>query len=477
MKKILSFTFCLFVATLSFSQVKHIKILSVSDMHATIDKMPKLKAFADSLRTIDPNLIVLSAGDNRTGNPYNDTYPETSLPMTVLMNEVGFDATAIGNHEFDSKVEGLRNVINKSNFTHLCANATFTDSLRLHVYPYKIMCRNGVKIGIVGSVQLNSTGIPDSHPDVVKGVRFRPIDDVLPRYKWMREQVDVMILLSHDGFESSAVTAEKFPFIDAIIAGHSHVVVDNKLSNGVLINQAASKLRGVTITDIDVENGRVIKKSSKFVDLATFTREDAGAKKVLDEFKNNPFLKETLTYVSSPFRNKEELAIMEMDALKEELGADVAIQNGGGVRYSTFPVGEFTVGDLLSLDPFGNNAVVYEFTGKELEDFIMNNLDLDEKQPVFVSGCSYVMNVKRGNTQDSTHPVSIKITMDKGKFDPKAKYKVVTNSYAASVSTSPKEDKGTVLFEKCSDITMRWLRKQESVNYTGRRNIKLNYLK
>ena len=446
-------------------------------MHATIDKMPKLKAFADSLRTIDPNLIVLSAGDNRTGNPYNDTYPETSLPMTVLMNEVGFDATAIGNHEFDSKVEGLRNVINKSNFTHLCANATFTDSLRLHVYPYKIMCRNGVKIGIVGSVQLNSTGIPDSHPDVVKGVRFRPIDDVLPRYKWMREQVDVMILLSHDGFESSAVTAEKFPFIDAIIAGHSHVVVDNKLSNGVLINQAASKLRGVTITDIDVENGRVIKKSSKFVDLATFTREDAGAKKVLDEFKNNPFLKETLTYVSSPFRNKEELAIMEMDALKEELGADVAIQNGGGVRYSTFPVGEFTVGDLLSLDPFGNNAVVYEFTGKELEDFIMNNLDLDEKQPVFVSGCSYVMNVKRGNTQDSTHPVSIKITMDKGKFDPKAKYKVVTNSYAASVSTSPKEDKGTVLFEKCSDITMRWLRKQESVNYTGRRNIKLNYLK
>lgn len=465
------------MATVSFSQVKHIKILSVSDMHATIDKMPKLKAFADSLRTVDPNLIVLSAGDNRTGNPYNDTYPETSLPMTMLMNKVGFDASAVGNHEFDSKVEGFRNVINKSNFPYLCANATFTDSLRLHVFPYKIMCRNGVKIGIVGSVQLNSAGIPDSHPDVLKGVKFRPIDDILPRYKWIRDQVDVMILLSHDGLEAGAATAEKYPFIDAIISGHTHQVIDNNFLNGVLINQASSKLKGVNITDIDVENGKVISKKSKYIDLATFSKEDAEAKKMLNEFKNNPFLKETLTYVSSPFQTAQELGIMEMDALREELGVDVAIQNGGGVRFSTFPVGDFTVGDLLSLDPFGNNAVVYELTGKELEDFIMNNLDVDEKGMPYVSGCSYVMTVKRGNTKEDTHPTGIKIMMDKGKFSRTAKYKVVTNSYAASVSTSPKADKGTELFDKCSDITMRWLKKQERVNYTGRKNSTINYVK
>lgn len=477
MKHLISLFCCLLITVSVAAQTGHIKILSVNDMHASIDQMPKLKALADSLRGVEPNLIILSAGDNRTGNPHNDTYPETSLPMTMLMNKVGFNASAIGNHEFDSKVEGLRNVINKSNFPYLCANAFFDDTLRMHVYPYKIMERNGVKIGIVGGVQINSAGIPDSHPDVLKGITFRHIDDVLPSYEWLRKQVDVLLLLSHDGYEVDTMTAKKFPYYDAIIGGHSHVIADNEFYNGVLVNQAGNKLKYANITDIFVKDGKVVRKFSKLFNLTKYTKEDAKTKEMVASFKNNPYLKEKLTEVISPFQTAEELGIMETDALREELGVDVAIQNGGNVRYSTFPVGDFTVGDLLALDPFGNSAVVYELTGKELEDFIMNNLDVDEKQPVYVSGCTYVMKVKKGATKETTHPVSIKITMNKGKFNPKAKYKVVTNSYAASVSTSAKADKGTTLVDKCSDITMRWLRRQPSLNYTGKTCKKIEYVK
>ena len=474
MKKSLLVSLLLILSAVSFAEKKQINILSVNDMHANINGMPKLQALVKELRKQDPGLIVLSAGDNRTGNPYNDKFAEPAMPMVYLMNEIGFDASAIGNHEWDSRQDGFRNIINKSRFPYLCANITIPDTARLHVYPYKIFCRNGVKIGLLGGIQINSAQIPDAHPDNLTGIRFKHIDEVIPRYKWMREQVDVFILLSHDGYEVDTATAKKYPFLDAIIGGHSHVIADNEYYAGVLVNQAASKLKKANLTTIEVEDGKVVSKKSKMIDLASYPNEDAEMQKMVEGFKNDPEMKRVISHVISPFQTKEELANMEMDAMREELNVDVAIQNGGGVRYSTFPVGDFTVADLLELDPFGNPAVIYEFTGKELEDFIMNNLDVDEKQPVFVSGCSYVMDVKRGATKEDTHPTGIKITMDGKKFSKTARYRVATNQYAAAVSTSKKQDQGTVLAESCSDIVMRWLQKHPELNYTGTKRIQIN---
>ena len=80
------------------AQQRQIHIVSANDMHATIDNMPMLAAIVDSLREIDNNTLVLSAGDNRTGNPINDLYSIPTYPMTALMNFIGFDASAFGNH-------------------------------------------------------------------------------------------------------------------------------------------------------------------------------------------------------------------------------------------------------------------------------------------------------------------------------------------------------------------------------------------
>ena len=91
----------------SFAQEKLVTILSVNDMHATIDNFSKLAAIVDSLRGVYPALLIFSAGDNCTGNPYNDMYKEPSYPMTALMNAVGFHASAMGNHEFDLKPAGF----------------------------------------------------------------------------------------------------------------------------------------------------------------------------------------------------------------------------------------------------------------------------------------------------------------------------------------------------------------------------------
>ena len=112
----------LLVLTTAVAQRREIHILSVNDMHAKLENMPRLAAIADSLRAIDPQLLVFAAGDNRTGSPYNDQFKPTSFPMVAFMNFIGFDASAYGNHEFDSRPDGLAKVVALSNFPYLCAN-------------------------------------------------------------------------------------------------------------------------------------------------------------------------------------------------------------------------------------------------------------------------------------------------------------------------------------------------------------------
>ena len=90
-----------------------IVILSVNDMHANIDMFPKFATMVDSLRAIYPDLLLFSAGDNRTGNPINDQYDPVNYPMIELMNKTGFDLTTVGNHEWDGDVDNLRNDIKR----------------------------------------------------------------------------------------------------------------------------------------------------------------------------------------------------------------------------------------------------------------------------------------------------------------------------------------------------------------------------
>ncbi len=139
MKKIfLSFATLVLASFFGLAHGETVRILSTNDMHSAIEKMPQLAAIVDSLRAIDPFMLVLSAGDNRTGNPYNDLYEPTSYPMTSMMNLIGFDASALGNHEYDSGVKGLAKVISLSNFPYLAANISCPPETGIRVRPYHV---------------------------------------------------------------------------------------------------------------------------------------------------------------------------------------------------------------------------------------------------------------------------------------------------------------------------------------------------
>lgn len=463
-----------------YADRKEVHILSVNDVHAQLQAMPVLADIADSLRALYPELLVLSAGDNRTGDPLNDMYEIPAYPMVALMNQIGFDATTLGNHEFDSSPRGLARLIGLSAFSYLCANVFPADSLGVHLQPYKVFDVAGIKVGIVGAVELGTHGIPDTHPDNCRGMQFAPVVPTVQQYGWMRDVCDVCILLSHNGYEADVESTEALSWLDVIVGGHTHTQLKGgEMHNGVLITQNVNKLKKVTHTTIvlerlKIEDGvdepwRVVEKRAENIDIKKHKSRNKVADEMVRFFSNNPAFERVLTQVEKPFTNYEELGCMMCDAFAAETGSDVAIENYGGVRYGEHAAGGFTVSDVLRLDPFGNDAVVMELSGEELRQLLISCTTNDSKNFPYVSGI--VCNVER----DAKDPKKVKkltlTTPDGKKFDLKKTYRVVTNSYVASLSDSPRRDQGHSINRKTADLIISYLEKQPSVDYSGKQRV------
>lgn len=469
-KNFLSIIISSIVVTFSLvAQGETVRVLSTNDMHAAIEKMPTLSAIVDSLRAIDPGLLVLSAGDNRTGNPYNDLYSPVSYPMVAMMNFIGFDASALGNHEYDSKVEGLAAMTALSNFRYLAANISCPPESGIKVRPYQVFDVNGVKVGVLGITQVGDMDKPDTHPDNVKGLSFQEPDEVIPQYKWLTEQCDVNVLLTHVGYEEDIELAKEFPYYDLIVSGHTHTQLEGgEVHNGVLITQNGYQLPRVTLTTIKVENGKVVSKKAENIYLDRFASRNEVADALLKHFKSSPEMERVVGTMASPITTYDALGVMMCDAWREELGCDIAIENYGGVRYDKFPVGPITVKDILNLDPFMNNAVVMSLTGKELSDMLVTCYKRDRNRFPITSGCTAVVTYTDASKQQIK-----KLELygsDGKKLDMKKKYRVMANNYVASIADSPRQDQGESGTATTASIIIGWLEKVGTVDYSGRKS-------
>ena len=466
-KYFLSIICFLLVSVFSSAHGETIRILSTNDMHSALEKMPQLAFIVDSLRAIDPTMLVLSAGDNRTGNPYNDRYEPVSYPMISMMNIIGFDASALGNHEYDSKVEGLASMTALSNFEYLAANITCPPETNIHVVPYQVFDVKGVKVGVLGITQVGTLGIPDTHPDNVKGLSFQQPEDVIPQYKWLTHQCDVNVLLTHVGYEVDLDLAKKFSYYDLIVSSHSHTQLEGgEMHNGVLITQNGYQLPRVTLTTLEVENGKVVNKKAENIFIDKTTRRSEAAEALLNHFKNSPEMEREVGRMASDITTYDALGVMMCDAWAAECNCDIAIENYGGVRYDVFPAGPITVKDILNLDPFMNTAVVMNLTGKELSDMLIACFKADRNRFPITSGCTAVVTYS-----DSSKSAIKKLELfgpDGKKLDMKKKYRVMANNYIASIADSPRQDQGERGTITTSDLIIRWLEKVKTVDYKGR---------
>jgi len=448
-------------------------IFAVNDIHATIDNFPKLAWIVDSLETLYPDMLLVAAGDNQTGNPVNDQYPEKGLPVIELMNATGFDLSATGNHEFDTRPAGFSNLARKADFSFICANVKADDSLDINIEPYKIITMpNGLKIAFLGLLHINLNGIPDSHPDNVKGFTFRSPFEAAPEYMWLKDQSDIFIALTHLGFENDVKLAETMPpGIDLIIGGHSHTRVEKEqIHNGILITQAENKLKYGTLIFLTVKSDGTLERSMKLIDIRNSAKEKPAIRAMVDKYNDNQALKEVISTAASDFSSYEELGYLMADAQRDAAGTDIALVNPGGVRLDRMNKGPITIMNVYQLDPFGNELVVTKLSGSEIRALMFAAFPVDDRAPLYPSGIKTELKLDtEGNLSDIVLLTESGRPVDSGKV-----YTVAMNNYMTQVYKYEHSDPGQSLFFETAVGLINYLKKNPDLrSYRGEKRVKV----
>jgi len=452
-----------------------VEILAVNDMHGAIDNFPRLAFMVDSLRAIYPDMLLISSGDNQTGNPVNDQHPEKGSPMIDLMNSLRFDISSVGNHEFDTKLDGFAQLTRRADFPFVCANLTPPVGLDFRIYPYRIVTMpNGVKLALTSVLHINMGGIPDSHPDNLAGFTFTDPFETAARYLHLRDSADILIYLNHFGFENDVELAQQLPprAIDLIIGGHSHTRVDKEqLHNGILITQAERKLKYATLIKLQAKPGGTVERSMQLLTVGNKGNERTDIRAMVDSYNDNPVLQEQVAVAEDDFTSYEQVGYLMVDALRISTGADIALINPGGVRIDHLPKGNVSVLDLYSMDPFGNEAVLFNLTGKEIRTMHLNAFELDERMPIYPSGMKTHYTLHADGSVREVHF----FLPDGSPLDMAKSYTVAMNSYMASVYQYEHRDPGTGLFTPTAESMIEYVRGLKQIpSYRNEKRVEID---
>lgn len=407
-----------------------------------------------SLRAKAENPLVLSGGDVFQGTLYFQTY--VGLADLSLMNYIGYDAMAVGNHEFDRGPTAFSAFLENATFPVLAANIDVSGDpdLKGKVKPSAVLSVNGEKIGVVGMVTpllptITNVGPHLKMKDIYSSVRAEV-------QKLESQGINKIVVVSHTGYLEEQDVARRVPGIDVVIGGHTHTLLGKagpfegegpyptvvRSPHGTtLVVQAWdwSKVVGeLNVTFDKAGRAALWHGQSHLVDDSVLA--DPVAASMIKAFSlpmeamktrvvgeaDGEIMRQNVRDGSSAMAN---LLADAMLAATGRMGVDLAIINGGGVR-ADIDDGEITYGELITVQPFGNTLVVVELTGAELKQALergVRNYPEHDGAWLHVSqGSKYHANVdQRSGDRVSNIIINGKL------WSAGAKYKVVMPSFTA----------------------------------------------
>lgn len=254
---------------------KHITVLHTNDTHSHIEPfesnhnryankggIAKRATLIEQIRKENPNTLLLDAGDIFQGTPYFN-YFGGELEFK-LMSMLKYDVATIGNHDFDNSIDGLYKQLPNAKFDLVSANYDFKNTvLDTHIKPYKIIIKDGIKIGIFGlGIELEGLVGKKMYKETKYLNPLEVTQDITSELK-NEQQCDLIICLSHLGYYyknnpdaiSDLNLAKSTKNIDLIIGGHTHTflpkptIVKNVDGKNMLVNQVGAY--GINVGRID----------------------------------------------------------------------------------------------------------------------------------------------------------------------------------------------------------------------------------
>ncbi|XQS18548.1 bifunctional UDP-sugar hydrolase/5'-nucleotidase UshA [Citrobacter telavivensis] len=372
------------------------------------------------------SVLLLSGGDINTGVPESDL--QDAEPDFRGMNLIGYDAMAVGNHEFDNPLTVLRQQEKWAKFPFLSANIYQKSTGERLFKPWAIFTRQELKIAVIGLTTDDTAKI--GNPEFFTDIEFRkPAEEakVVIQELQMNEKPDVIIATTHMGHYDNGNHGSNAPgdvemarslpagALAMIVGGHSQDPVcmaeENKKQvdyvpgtpcapdkqNGIWIVQAHEWGKYVGRADFEFRNGGMKMVNYQLIPVnlkKKVTWEDGKSEHVL----YTPEIAENAQMLSllSPFQNKGKAQLdVKIGAVNDRLegdrskvrfvqtnmghlilaaqmartGADFGVMSGGGIRDS-IEAGDITYKSVLKVQPFGNVVVYADMNGKDVTDYL-----------------------------------------------------------------------------------------------------------
>jgi len=347
----------------------------------------RLKTAVDRARQSAKTSLLLDGGDVFQGSLFYTHYKGRAA--AEFMNAIGYDAMTVGNHEFDNGPWVLASFVDSVEFPLLLANAEIDSEPLLagRIKKSVVLKRDGKSIGLIGLTPVDTGDL--SSPG--SNIQFNdPVVAVRTEVEALKAaEIDIIIVLSHSGYQQDLRIASQVDDVDVIVGGHSNTLLSNTsegaagpyptmVGNTAIVQAYAyGKYLGVlnvrfndqgVITDASGEPVLLDAGVAEDVDLASRIKELATPLETIRE-------QEVATAATTIDGSRDLCRVSEcsmgnliadalLDRVKDQ-GVSIAIQNGGGIRAS-IDAGVITMGEVLTVLPFQNTLATFELSGADI---------------------------------------------------------------------------------------------------------------
>ncbi len=396
----------------------------------------RLAATVQAVRDEDPlrPVLLFFAGDMLQGTMLSTLFQ--GAPDVELFNAMGLDAAALGNHELDYGQDNLRSLLQMARYPVLAANVQIPSAQGLLQGQQVLELANGIRVGVMGLT--TSELVTATHPRNTQGVSvtdpLKVAGDSLPE---LDAASDLLVVLSHLGFEGDIQLASHFADVDLVIGGHNHFRFERPQNrNGVLIVQAGERGGWLGRMDLRVQDDKAQVEAYRLIPMqASLPKDPDMAARVaqlseqvsaeMDRVVGRAAVvlngrRETIR------RTESNLGSLVADLARVSSGAQMAFLNSGGFRDS-IPTGPVTLGQTQRVFPFGNTLVQGQLKGSLVLAVLERSAGLNPmgNPGGFLQLSGVRMRIQDGRAREVT-------LADGSPLDPEAQYRIVTSDFLAA---------------------------------------------
>jgi 2',3'-cyclic-nucleotide 2'-phosphodiesterase / 3'-nucleotidase / 5'-nucleotidase len=442
------------------AEAKTFDIVEVTDFHGALvdsSNLPVAAVLAKDIKDVknanSERTLIFGGGDLYQGSPISNVLK--GVPVQKAMSSIGMEVTTLGNHEFDWSLDTIiKDTMKDAKYSIVCANLYDKATNKRVFDPYKIIEKDGIKIGVIGAVTLETPGIV--LPANVANYNFT---DITTEINGLAGEVkskgaNVVVALIHEGSNQSDKTNATGPIfdianglkgVDAVFGGHSHTIVTAKAANGVPVYIANNAGKGYIDAKMTIDpNGKVsfVDDASSYVAIdntnangykAATPAVDADVKTIVDSAQKEvgPTFDEVIGTTSTTLTRIQDvqpsgesyLGNWSADVIRAKVKADVGFQNNGGIRID-IPKGNITVGSVYYLMPFDNEVCTVDMTKAQIKT-VLEQAFMDGGKGIQLSGLKVTYDIARKSMDRVTN-----ITRADGtSISDTEKLKVATNDF------------------------------------------------